>query len=196
MTPAWCVDRLLEAWNPPGGVWLEPSAGDGAIIRAVNARRDDVAWCAVEIRKEERPKLDCRGLDCAVMIGDFISDPWPEMYSNDFSVVIGNPPFSLAMEFVLRSREVAPKAFIAFLLRTNFSGSEDRAAFMQANAPDLKSLPNRPSFRGGGTDSVEYSWFIWPPTPRTLGTFQVLATTPLEVRKGTGQRSLVTTGGV
>lgn len=47
-TPAWCVRRLLEGVNPPGGLWLEPCAGDGAIIRAVEEMRADVKWHAVE----------------------------------------------------------------------------------------------------------------------------------------------------
>jgi hypothetical protein len=34
-TPAWCVQRLLEKLQLPGGNWLEPGAGDGAIIKAV-----------------------------------------------------------------------------------------------------------------------------------------------------------------
>ena len=38
-TPAWCVGCLLEAVELPGGTWLEPAAGRGAIVEAVGARR-------------------------------------------------------------------------------------------------------------------------------------------------------------
>lgn len=180
VTPAWTVDRLLDVWTPPGGVWLEPGAGNGAIIRAVNARRTDVKWRAVEIRDEELPALVATG--AAVYIHDFLGDNADP--SEDIAVVIGNPPFSLAMEFILRAREVAPSAEICFLLRTNFSGSEARAEFMRTNAPDLLSLPNRPSFVGGKTDSIEYSWFVWPAVPRAAGVFRVLGSTPASVRNG------------
>ena len=57
-TPAWVVDRLLEVVDFPGGRWLEPCAGDGAIMRAVNAWRADVRWDACELRAECTPALD------------------------------------------------------------------------------------------------------------------------------------------
>jgi hypothetical protein len=56
-TPAWTVDRLFESLPLPGGAWLEPSAGEGAIISAVNDLRSDVRWCAVELRGECLPAL-------------------------------------------------------------------------------------------------------------------------------------------
>lgn len=35
-TPAWCVRALLRTIGTlPGGLWLEPAAGTGAIARAV-----------------------------------------------------------------------------------------------------------------------------------------------------------------
>ncbi len=52
-TPEWCVRRLVEAVDLPGSRWLEPAAGDGAIVRAVG--RVDVAWDLWEVREEERP---------------------------------------------------------------------------------------------------------------------------------------------
>lgn len=182
VTPPWCVDRLLEVWHPPGGLWFEPGAGDGSIIRAVSRRRTDVNWLACEIRPQEINGLLNIGPHVAAIATDFLGPfPWPDA---DIGVVIGNPPFSLAMEFVLRAREVARRADICFLLRTNFSGSEARADFMRTNAPDLLSLPNRPSFVGGKTDSIEYSWFVWPSVPRTAGVFRVLGSTPASARKG------------
>jgi len=58
-TPAWCVHRLLEAVPQlPGGAWLEPCAGKGAIIRAVNeVRKDPIHWTAVEIDPSHRDDL-------------------------------------------------------------------------------------------------------------------------------------------
>ena len=38
-TPSWCVRALLETVDLPTGTWLEPTAGDGAIIRAVDEYR-------------------------------------------------------------------------------------------------------------------------------------------------------------
>ena len=52
-TPAWCIWRLLDALSLPCRcTWLEPAAGDGAIVRAVNAVVPDLDWVAVDIRPE------------------------------------------------------------------------------------------------------------------------------------------------
>jgi hypothetical protein len=178
VTPSWCVRRLLEKWNPPGGVWLEPGAGNGAIVRAVQSVRSDVHFIAWEIREEERRGLV--DLGCTTIIGDFLE---PSDRSYGVPVVIGNPPYSLAQEFIDRARIVAPKALICYLLRVNYVGSKDRNPFMSAHPPDIKQLSNRPSFTDGHTDSIEYAWMIWPPGTRELGSFQVLNLTPIAERK-------------
>ena len=65
-TPEWAVHRLLDTWEPPGSVWLEPCAGEGAIISAVRSwcaageDRWNPKWEAVEIRSECRQALGAR----------------------------------------------------------------------------------------------------------------------------------------
>lgn len=175
-TPSWAVRRLLEAWRPPAGVWMEPSAGNGAIIRAVNAIRPWTDWRALEIRDEERETLEAL---CPTTIGNFLRDSELDL---DVVTVIGNPPFSLAWEFIQRAREVYPNAEVCFLLRLAFAASKDRCAFMRAHPPDVFVLPDRPSFTGEGGDSADYAWFVWP-TESCAARFQVLNTTPLAERK-------------
>jgi hypothetical protein len=183
VTPAWAVRRLLEDWKPPGGFWLEPGAGNGAIIRAVNDVRSDVSWLAAEIREEERPALEA--LTPLVSIGDFLTGPdLPPEVIEKVTVVIANPAFSIAQEVIDVSRQLCPRAELMFLLRLNYVGSEDRAEFMRRFPPDLRTLPNRPSFvPGGKTDSIEYAWMGWKPGRRERGTFRVLASTPIAQRR-------------
>lgn len=180
-TPAWCVNRLLEEWDPPGGLWVEPSAGNGSIIRAVNARRTDVRWLAVEVRAEERTTLE----DCAseVVIGDFLTFDLAAREDRP-AVVIGNPPYSLAQDFIERALELYPDAFHAYLLRLPFASSADRAPFMRRLPPSVYVLPDRPAFRNDGSDNTDYAWFAWRPLSHTdtYGTFRVLATTPATER--------------
>jgi len=115
--------------------------------------------------------------------------------------VMENPPYRLAEEVLRRAWQVAPHALVALLLRLNFAASEDRAGLMQAHPPDIYVLPNRPSFRvvertvvkdgrevtrKTSTDACEYAWFIWEPASaprRAVGAFQVLESTPLELRR-------------
>lgn len=175
-TPAWCVRRLIERAELPGGDWLEPAAGDGAIIRAVNAVRADINWTAVELRHECRDSLV--GM-CFPLLGvDFLK--WNSI--GGYHVIVTNPPYSLAMEFVKASLPLA--SYVAMLLRVNFLGSAKRSAFFRDEMPDVYVLPNRPSFTGGGTDATEYAWMVWTPERgRRRGRLEVLAETPAAERK-------------
>lgn len=169
-TPAWCVTRLLQHVELPGGDWLEPSAGDGAIIRATTAKRTDINWTAVELRPDARLALQdvvlaeqeySRGPRETerVIIGDFLRI-WTGR-DEPFAVALGNPPFSLAAQFVQRALTGAEQ--VVMLLRLNFLGSSNdrRALFEEAGMPDVYVLPERPSFTGGGTDACEYAWMRW-----------------------------------
>jgi hypothetical protein len=169
-TPPWPVHRLLEAVSLPSGRWLEPSAGRGAIIRAVRQVRNDVCWIACE--RQERHEGRLQALAPLVHDGDFL-----ELSPGRFDVVIGNPPYDQALDFVTRALPLAP--VVVFLLRLNWLASAARNALMRSHAPDVYVLPDRPSFRGGGSDSTEYAWFVWHgDARRAAGTVQVLAMTP------------------
>jgi hypothetical protein len=152
-TPAWCIRRIVEAVDLPGGDWLEPGAGDGAVIRTVNQYRDDVNWFALDI--VEACCTELRTIEPAVHVAcrDFIEAPVKRRYR----VALTNPPYFLAEQFLCKCLQVADN--VVFLLRLNFLASAKRSGLMRANTPDVYILPNRPSFSGRGTDSVEYAWF-------------------------------------
>lgn len=178
-TPAWCVRRLLERLALPAGNWLEPCAGDGAIIRAVG--RQDVTWTAVELRHEARGRLVEVVDSTEVFVGfDFVGG---DFGGTEFAAVITNPPFSLALPFIEHALELAP--WVVMLLRLNFLASAGRAEFFREQAPDVYVLPNRPSFTDDGrTDATEYAWFVWPPERgRRAGRLEVLAETPASERR-------------
>jgi hypothetical protein len=189
-TPAWTVRRLLEEVELPGGRWLEPCAGDGAIIRAVNLIREDVYWNAWELRQECAPDLErsTSGLPLAgrygngYHIGDFLKSA--DGIRACYSAVVTNPPYSLAEEFV---RACLPLArHVAMLLRLNWLASSKRSSWLREHAPDVYVLPDRPSFTGGGSDACEYAWMVWGPErhrTRARGTITVLATTPADERR-------------
>ena len=175
-TPDWCVRRLMEVWNPYGDRWLEPSAGAGNIIRAAKPFTQGAHWTAVELDPEVVAWLG--PLADVLLVGDFL-DMAPGMARSSlppYDVVIGNPPYSLAMEFVQACLQLGEH--VALLLRLNFVGSAKRSDFLRRQMPDIYVLPNRPSFTGGKTDSIEYAWFVWGPHRSHLGRIQVLKTTP------------------
>ena len=184
-TPQWCVHRLLEALPLHDGAWLEPCAGDGAIIRAVRTSGADPTWTAYEIRPEAEPELrrlpGLGKLRCGSRGNFLVAVAERNRDERAFDVVLTNPPFSSAMEFIEACLPLA--STVCMLLRLNFLASERRAAFMRATPPDVYVLPNRPSFTGGGTDATEYCWAVWPPErQRSAGSLRVLSTTPTRVR--------------
>lgn len=185
-TPSWCLTRLLEAVPLPGGGWLEPCAGAGGIIKAVNARRNDVAWTAVEIQDKYEDAL--KALETDVEIGDFLERPSEANgYPAPFAVAITNPPYLLAEEVARKCQALAE--ITVLLLRVNFLAGApvkhpERYTWLSAWTPDIYVLPNRPSFDGEGTDATEYCWMVWNRhRVNERGMVRLLGTTPKEERQ-------------
>lgn len=188
-TPSWCVDRLLD-YLPmpkgypmaPSGKWLEPGAGDGNIIKAVNARMSPApTWTAVELQQSF--KSDLEGLAEDVRIENYLES---NIEPREHNVIITNPPFSLALEFIKKSIELRPE-YVCMLLRLNFMGSSERSSYLRRFAPDVYVIPNRPSFNGKGNDSIEYAWFVWERQKGYggygTGMIRILGDTPKHLRK-------------
>lgn len=164
-TPREAIVPLLETdlVQLPGGTWIEPCAGSGRIISTVNEYRN-INWIACELndRFDEQLRLVLRPGDELTPYGDFVHRIWPYMTAQ---VLLMNPPFSLTLQFVKAAFERAE--YICCLQRTNWFGTKARAPWLREHCPDVYTLADRPSFRGdGSTDSIEYSWFVWPPGDR------------------------------
>jgi len=156
-TPDWCIDRLLDDLVLPPGNWLEPGAGDGAVIRALNkSYKRPITWTAIELQDKFKSDLEAIVEPSRVHMESYF-----EMSLNkEYDVVITNPPFSKALEFIKKSIELEPE-YVCMLLRLNFMGSGERSDYLREHTPDIYVIPNRPSFNGKGTDSIEYAWFVW-----------------------------------
>ena len=95
-TPPETVRAFLDSFDgiSSGDRILEPSAGNGQIIRVLREYGYDNRIDAVELRPEERAALE--PLADIVTIGSFFDyDP-----GLGYDVIIGNPPYSMAMEFI------------------------------------------------------------------------------------------------
>lgn len=191
MTPRWVCESLLRECSLPVGRWLEPCAGTGNIIQAVNSVRDDVEWTAVELLHEYESRLRATG--ARVRLGDFLDVAFRAQLVRahpkeaPFRVVMTNPPYSKTAEFLNACREVSE--LVVFLLRLNYLEGAERALFWRSCPPDVYVLPNRPSFTGGGTDATAYAWFVVPGlfyrgvVERRRGRLCVLATVDAKDRK-------------
>jgi len=182
-TPRWCVHRLLEVYELRGGLWLEPCAGAGSILRAVAEVRSDVLWQANDLNPDHYRTLGRRD-DVRLVMGD---DAREIVVHPEVVVAITNPPFGPSLD-ILRHLLDAGVRLPIFLQRLNWAAGPRRELF-RALKPSSLVLPDRPSFMDlyevekpdvlkAQTDSIEYAWFVFD----GRGEFRVLGDTPSEVR--------------
>lgn len=146
---------------------VEPTAGDGAFVRAVRAVYGSPKIVAVDI-VEENYREACEKSGATKFIhADFLSIPDEALAP--VNLIVGNPPFNAAAAIVAKCVRAAPKAAIAFLLpvgfwgatKTDMKGLRRDATFWKANPVRyFAPLHPRPSFTGDGkTDRMEYGLF-------------------------------------
>lgn len=162
-TPAWAVDAIIpKLGDLSARRILEPSAGDGSIVRrllAAGAMPERVT--AVEIDDERA--AETRKICPATYGFDFLTFKPPISVGSSTDLIVMNPPFCLAQEFIERALThwLAPNGTCAVLLRLSFACSKKRAPFRAAHPFDVYPLASRPSFTGGSTDSADYAWFLF-----------------------------------
>jgi len=178
-TPATAIAPILKVLAPcieiAQGI-VEPCAGDGAILRAIEPMVGAQSFVhAIEIDRTRFEKLAfCLNHKQKSHCEDFLAMA-PDRFEPNIDLVITNPPYGLAIEFIKKSIEIAPAGLIVFLLRLNFLEGLARAPFLREHAPDVYVLPRRPSFTGKGTDATAYAWFVWQGRAvRTSGRLEVL----------------------
>jgi hypothetical protein len=105
----------------------------------------------------------------------YADDYLTEFKLQGFDLIISNPPFNLALEFIQKALEdVGYGGFVVFLLRLNFFGSQSRQKFFAENMPKhcfvhSKRISFFPEdfeldgkvYKKGSTDSIEYAHFVW-----------------------------------
>jgi len=159
-TPENVIHNFLDNYTLPNRKdinILDPSAGKGSFGKVIREKEYENNLTAMEIRKEEEKLLQEHHDN--VIIDNFINAEVNDKYN----IVIGNPPFSYALDFVKKSFDiVSSDGIIIFLLRTAFLESKSRYDFWQKHPlSKLYVLSKRPSFDNKGTDSCSYSFFIW-----------------------------------
>jgi methylase of polypeptide subunit release factors len=162
-TPEWAVRRLLEHRRLHGHI-LDPTAGSGAILKAIRNFGYENPMTAVEIRREEEEKLQEFG---SVFITDFLN--WQP--DQKYDTIITNPPFNIAKEIIMKCHEIrSEKGQIIMLLKTAHLETGDRYNFWQKYPVSyLYALSERPYFEGDNeTDQAAYAWYVWDGTEGTI----------------------------
>ena len=151
-TPIDSVNQLLDVLELPQGRWLEPCAGDGRIIEAVNTYNGGrtyrrVNWTANELRRECKKNLvSLIGKDC-VHVGDFLDDELP--WLSKYKVTITNPPYMKGMPLRVVKKCLSISSSVVMLLRLDFLASVSRYEFMRDKMPDVYVVPDRIKFVDG-----------------------------------------------
>ncbi len=150
---------LLGPWNTV----VEPSAGGGGFVRACRKLLPACHLQAVEVRGEEVGQLFLAGAD-DVHLGDWLEYAYGKEWPKHVSLVIGNPPFSLAQKHAQAVLDCYPKGTVlVFLLRLSFQAARCRVKFWgQKWLRFEQALVPRPSFvNNGKTDYSEYGLYVW-----------------------------------
>lgn len=162
-TPAWAVRAVLPYLGRPLNI-SDLGCGDGAIGIALRsawgAGVSIVGFEAHEGRADEA--MASSGYD-DVDSEDILADSFDPRSVDGAELVISNPPFDHAREFLdVAIKMVRPGGLIAFLLRATWVVPTVRAGLTK---PDLLFLRRRPSFKksakGNSTDSSDYAWHLW-----------------------------------
>lgn len=169
ITPEPVVERFLDCWEEdlkqdrpddyqflyfPECRWLDPAAGGGADW---GMTYHDV------IKRRYRPNVidtvDIRPDSLAQIKQDYLTVDLPS-----YDVIITNPPFSLAIQFIEKSLSLAePDGYVIMLLRLNFFESKRRFEFFNTYTPERCYVHHRRiSFtRDKKTDSIPYMHAVW-----------------------------------
>ena len=128
-------------------VW-EPACGNGAMSEVIKTYGHTVH------------STDLR-LDNGYGIGgmDFLNLP-NTLYKGLFDVIITNPPFNLAEEFILKALDKAP--IVAMVLKSQYWHAKKRVDLFRENTPAfILPMTWRPDFLGGGSPTMDCIWTVW-----------------------------------
>jgi hypothetical protein len=163
---AFLVDEQID--RPDRLVWLDPCCGgdkdNEASYVSILKEEFDPTVIAIDIREDSH----------ADIVGDFINDNIKLLTPN---IIISNPPFYLAGDFIKKSLElVAEGGYVIMLLRLNYFGSSARKQFFEENMPfscyihhkrinfipdSMKQQMIKNGLKPPSGDSIEYAHFVW-----------------------------------
>ena len=160
-TPPEAVHALVKAENIDHNVW-EPACGPGSIANTLEGYGHEV-W---------RSDLVDYGQGGQIGV-DFLMETRPP---DGFHMIVTNPPFKLANQFVEKALELCPH--VIMLLRLAFLESIGRTNILEHSGLARvhvfrKRLPmmHRDGWKGSKTGSgMAFAWFVWdrshygPPT--------------------------------
>jgi len=163
-TPPDVTRALLDYLKLPQGsrIW-EPACGDGAISRVLEDAGHIVESSDIRI---EGIYGEC-GFDFLTAIAD----------DRRANIVITNPPFCLAEEFIYKCAYTFKMPLFAMLLKSQYFHAMSRLPMFRECPPSAVLALSwrvcfRPQLKTGGT--MEFSWFVWDSAQPDITIYDVL----------------------
>ena len=161
-TPIYEIEKFLHVFNKDimeldGKTILDPCAGGdqmNAVMPypfALEKYTDGFNQFTIDIREDSPARVHC----------DYLTK---DIGGNKFDLIISNPPFSLAQEFIDKAlKDVVVGGYVVMFLPLNYLGTDKRRDWWLNKMPKYICVhSHRPSFTPDGkTDSREYAHFIW-----------------------------------
>jgi hypothetical protein len=167
-TPAYAVEELLKREKFNGKIW-ECACGDGAISKVLINNGYSVYSTDV---------ID-RGYGDGIY--DFLTTQ--NLFGNEKNIdvknIITNPPYSLGLEFILKSKKIATEK-IAMFLKTVFLESEARKEMFNDDVFSLKTVYQfskrvtlyKDGIKMKNSGMISYAWYVWDKNYKGLATIQ------------------------
>lgn len=149
LTREFLKQEYADIWNSGRSI-LEPACGDGAIVKEL------LSW---QFDQEQITAYD-------IIHGrDFLNE------TQEFDIIISNPPYSLAKEFIYKAKSLA-KNYIAYFLPLSYLHGQERlntiwkdTAFPLARVYVCSRYPmlGDPLREDGKfrTGMQAYAWYVW-----------------------------------
>jgi hypothetical protein len=151
---------LLPEWAGQCPRILDPGAGTGVWGHAARERWPFAQIYGLELNK--RQAVSYPDAYTRYDYGNFLTARRESDVA--FDLVIGNPPYKFALEFIEKSLDwLCAGGSLLFLLRLAFLESQERYPFFCRCPPRrVWVLSRRPSFTGDGqTDATAYALYLW-----------------------------------
>lgn len=155
LTPPELAQRVVEWAGPPISPFkewrvLEPSAGNGALVRPLLAAGAQV--CAVELDTRYFDALVELNPSGRVIAGNFLKlEPDDAMQLGRFDLVVTNPPYEEGqdVQFILHALKFAPRVVGIFRSALLHGATRKRELWSQVRPTRLAFLSERPKFGEG-----------------------------------------------
>ena len=162
-TPGWVLRALLDAYPPPTAWVVEPSAGEGAMVRVLVERGHHVA--AVEQNPACLAALEASGARLVDCPADWLvfTEARKLAGCEPFSIVL-NPPYRpahVALAHLLAALTCGAEYVAALLPLSFLSGGSGRRHLWRRHEPTaIHWFSERPKFSGSG-GMFEPCWVVW-----------------------------------